>query len=135
MSGEPADEGAPRTIWHVALLRDWEHAVALGSYEWSTLGVRLAEEGYVHASTAGQVDGVARRWYAQVEEPMVLLELDVAALEASGAPVRWEQVPGADEAFPHVYGPVPVAAVRAATDYAVGDRVPEGSSATEQRGR
>jgi len=114
---------AAPTIWHVALLRDWEDAVALGRYEWSTLGVTLADEGFVHASAADQVDGVARRYYAQVEEPLVLLEVDVAAVEASGAPVRWEHVAGADEAFPHVYGPVPVRAVRDVTPFAVGDRV------------
>jgi uncharacterized protein (DUF952 family) len=108
----------------VALLRDWEDAVALGRYEWSTLGVTLADEGFVHAADADQVDGVARRYYAGVEEPMVLLELDVDALEASGAPVRWERAPAADEAFPHVHGPLPVGAVRAATPFAVGDPVP-----------
>ena len=120
---EPAGAG-DATIWHLALLRDWEDAVAAGRYEWSTLGVTLADEGFVHASTAAQVDGVARRYYAQVEEPLVLLELDVAAVQASGAPVRWERVPGAQDPFPHVFGPLPVAAVLAATPYVVGDPVP-----------
>ena len=111
-------------IWHLALLRDWEDAVAVGRYEWSTLGMTLSEQGFVHTSAADQVDGVARAFYADVQEPLVLLRIDVAAVEASGAPVRWEDVPGADRPFPHVYGPVPVAAVLEVTPYAVGDPVP-----------
>ena len=98
--------------------------MALGRYEWSTLGVTLAEEGFIHASTPAQVDGVARRYYVDVQDPLVLLEIDVAALEASGSPVRWEQVPGQDDPYPHVYGPVPVGAVRAVTPWALGDPVP-----------
>ena len=31
-----------------------------------------------------------------------------------GAEIRWEQVPGSAERFPHIYGPLPVAAVRQA---------------------
>ncbi len=111
-------------IWHLALRREWDEAVATGRYEWSTLGTPLAQQGFVHASTREQVDGVARAFYAAVTEPMVLLELDTAALEAAGSPVRWEDVPGAGGPFPHVYGPVPVHAVVAVTPYAVGDPVP-----------
>ena len=69
----------------------------------------MAEVGFVHAATAAQVPGVAARYYADVTEPLVLLVLDVDALEAAGSPVRWEETP--DGVFPHVYGPVPVAAV------------------------
>ena len=118
------EQAAAEPIWHLALLRDWEDAVALGRYEWSTLGVTLAEEGFIHASTPAQVDGVARRYYVDVQDPLVLLEIDVAALEASGSPVRWEQAPGQDDPYPHVYGPVPVAAVRAVTPWVLGAPVP-----------
>lgn len=122
----PDDAGtvAAEPIWHLALERDWEAARTGGSYEWSTLGATLAQQGFVHASTREQVDGVARGFYAAVAEPLVLLRLDVAALEAAGSPVRWEDVPGASSPFPHVYGPIPVQAVMAVTPYAVGDPVP-----------
>ncbi len=115
---------AAEPIWHLALRGDWEAAVAAGSYEWSTLGRTLTQQGFVHTSTAAQVDGVARAFYGAVAEPLVLLELDVEALEAAGSPVRWEHVPGVDQPFPHVYGPVPVTAVARVTPWSVGDPVP-----------
>jgi len=100
-------------ILHLALAADWDAAVRAGRYEVSTRGVSLAQEGFVHASTAEQLPGVAAAFYRDAG-PLVLLVLDVGALEAAGSPVRWEVpdgAPPASGAFPHVYGPVPVAAV------------------------
>jgi uncharacterized protein (DUF952 family) len=107
----------PATVLHLALLADWDRAQDAGRYDVSTRGLTLQQVGFVHASEPHQVDGVARAFYADVTEPMVLLELDVAALGAAGSPVRWEDVPGAPDPFPHVYGPVPVAAVVDVTPY------------------
>ena len=39
---------------------------------------------------------------------LVLLELDLGRVPAE---VRWENLEGGREPFPHVYGPVPVSAV------------------------
>ncbi len=105
------------TIWHLALAEHWEQARRDGAYTWSTLGVTLAEQGFVHASTAAQLPGVVSAFYADVSDPLVLLALDVEALQSAGSPVRWEPVPGAEEPFPHVYGPVPVGAVTASTPF------------------
>ncbi|HZI97979.1 MAG TPA: DUF952 domain-containing protein [Actinomycetales bacterium] len=91
-------------ILHLALASDWESARDAGAYEISTRGLTLAEVGFVHAATADQLPGVAQRFYAEVAEPLVLL-----VLEAAGSPVRWERTP--EGVFPHVHGPVPVAAV------------------------
>ncbi len=110
-------------IWHLALDEQWCAARDVGRYEWSTLGRTLQEQGYIHASTASQVEGVARSFYAEVDAPLVLLELDVHALEAAGSPVCWETVPGAPDPFPHVYGPLPLSAVVSVTPYAVGKPV------------
>jgi uncharacterized protein (DUF952 family) len=109
----------PATVLHLALAGDWERAQGPGRYEVSTRGLTLQQVGFVHASEPHQVDGVARAFYADVSDPLVLLELDVAALEAAGSPVRWEDVPGAPAPFPHVYGPLPVSAVVAVTPYAL----------------
>ena len=100
-------------ILHLALARDWDDARRAGAYEMSTRGLSLADVGFVHAATPEQLPGVAARFYADVTEPLVLLVLDVDALEAAGSPVRWERAPGSagPEVFPHVYGPVPAAAV------------------------
>ena len=97
------------TIFHLALASDWEAAKAAGSYTMSTRGRTLAEEGFIHASRGDQWPGVRDRFYAAVTEPLVLLQIDTDRL---GVPVIEEPaVPGGTETFPHIYGPLPVAAV------------------------
>jgi uncharacterized protein (DUF952 family) len=99
-------------IFHVALRGDWDAAQAAGRYEVSSRGVSLAEEGFVHASTHEQLPGTVERYYGDLDPAeLVVLEIDADACEAAGSPVRYEEVPGARAPFPHVYGPVPVAAV------------------------
>ena len=99
-------------VLHLALRPDWEQARAAGAYTISSRGLSLADVGFVHASTAAQLSGVRTRFYADLpDEALVVLHLDVTALDSAGSPVRWERVGG--ELFPHIYGPVPVAAVRA----------------------
>ena len=95
-------------IYHVALARDWEAACAGGQYAVSTLGRTLAEEGFIHASRADQWEAVRQRFYAGVAEPLVLLVIDPSRLTAV---VRDEPVPGLEETFPHVYGPIDLEAV------------------------
>lgn len=95
-------------IFHIALARDWARAQEHGDYRVSTLGRSLAEEGFVHASRRHQVAGVRAAFYADVGEPLVLLEIDPARLDV---PLRLEVPLEAEEAFPHIYGPVPVGAV------------------------
>jgi uncharacterized protein (DUF952 family) len=97
-------------ILHAARPADWDTARASGRYDVSTLGRSLADEGFIHASTAGQLPGVLAAFYGGLDE-VVLLVLDVAALDGSGAPVRWDDVPGAPGPFPHVYGAVPASGV------------------------
>lgn len=95
-------------IFHIATLADWDAAVRSGSYTTSTRGRTLADEGFIHASRADQWQGVRAAFYADVTEPLVLLEIDPARLDA---PVVEEAVPGSDQTFPHVYGPLPPSAV------------------------
>ena len=95
-------------IYHLALARDWEAAQAAGAYTVSTLGRTLAEEGFIHAARADQWPGVRERFYAGVTGPLLLLVIDPDRLAAE---VRTERVPGLDETFPHVYGPVDLDAV------------------------
>ncbi|GGO11105.1 hypothetical protein GCM10010116_22370 [Microbispora rosea subsp. aerata] len=104
-------------IFHLALASDWDAAVTAGEYRVSTLGRTLEEEGFIHASaTLDQVHGVAGRYYGHVTEPLVLLEIDEERL---GCPVRLEVPEGADEAFPHIYGPIPVTAVTAVSPFSL----------------
>lgn len=93
-------------LFHLALPDDWSAAVVNGEYRMSTRGRTLDEEGYIHCSYPHQVLGVARRFYADVDE-VIVLRLDPARLEVRPEP----PAVGIDELFPHVYGPIPVTAV------------------------
>jgi len=100
-------------IYHLALDHEWAEAVAAGEYRRSTLGRSLAEVGFVHCSFPSQAQGVADAFY-RGREDVVLLQIDPRRL---GSPVVVE---GPDGGFPHVYGPVPVAAVARTTPVPVG---------------
>ena len=96
-------------IFHIATLADWEAAQESGAYTTSTRGVSLEQEGFIHASRADQWEGVRAAFYADVTEPLVLLEIDTDLLDV---PVVEEvPAPGMTETFPHVYGAIPPAAV------------------------
>jgi uncharacterized protein (DUF952 family) len=103
-------------IYHIALASDWELALASGEYTTSTRGVTLAEQGFIHASTARQVAGVANSFYRGAPG-LVLLVIDAELLTA---PLRYDEVPGSDEPFPHIYGPLNPGAVTAALPFAPG---------------
>ena|GEM_PF-245597 len=97
-----------RWLFHLAFEADWDAAQHDGEYRISTRGRTLADEGFIHMSGAAQLPGVARRFYSDVTEPLVVLTVDMLELEHE---VRLEVPSGASEAFPHLYGPLPVHAV------------------------
>ena len=99
-------------IYHIALASDWQAALQAGDYRVSTLGRTLEQEGFLHASTASQVRGVADAVYAGVQDPLMLLTIDERRVTV---PLQWDAVPGAAEPFPHLYGPLDVGAVVLAT--------------------
>lgn len=75
--------------------------------------------GFVHLSTPAQVHLPANRLFSGRTD-LVLLRLDPARL---ASPVRWEPgVPSDPQSmlFPHLYGPLPTAAVTAVLDYRPG---------------
>ena len=77
-------------IYHIAAAADWERAVRDGQYTMSTRGLTLAEQGFIHASTAAQVALVADAFY-QGEPDLLLLVIDPGLV---GPEIRYEQVPG-----------------------------------------
>jgi uncharacterized protein (DUF952 family) len=82
---------------------DWEAATAHGEYRTSTRGVTLEQEGFIHCSAdRAQAADVLDRYYADCDDPLVLLTIDPAKVHAE------IKVEGG---FPHVYGPLPVEAV------------------------
>ena len=93
-------------IYHLALAADWDRAQAPGAaYTTSTLGVTLEQEGFIHCSYAQQVQAVADGFY-RGRGDVVLLTLDPGLLTSP-----WPVDPVGDDAFPHVYGPLDLAAV------------------------
>lgn len=98
MSAEP--------ILHMALPEDWAAAQQEGEYRVSTRGRSLDEEGFIHGSRPDQLVGVANRFYADVDE-LILLHIDPTGLDVRVEPA----VHGGTELFPHVYGSIPIAAV------------------------
>jgi uncharacterized protein (DUF952 family) len=96
-------------IYHLAEQADWQQALEDGSYVGSTRGRSLAEEGFIHASSAQQWPGVRARFYADVTDPLVLLHIDEGRLSARV--VHEVGDPTTGETFPHVYGPIEIDAV------------------------
>ncbi|MGW0419993.1 DUF952 domain-containing protein [Streptomyces sp. NPDC003015] len=94
-------------IVHLTERSLWEEARVRGTYEISTRGRTLQEEGFIHCSTREQLPATAARFFAGVPD-LVLLVIDPARLDV---PLKYEAPePGAEE-FPHIYGPLPVDAV------------------------
>ncbi|MET0145164.1 MAG: DUF952 domain-containing protein [Ilumatobacteraceae bacterium] len=94
-------------LYHLTLPEDWAAAQAAGRYAVSTRGRTLEDEGYIHCSFADQVAATAARFYGDLAE-VVLLHVDEAVLSS---PVVVEDLVGAGHPFPHVYGPIDLAAV------------------------
>jgi uncharacterized protein (DUF952 family) len=95
-------------IFHIAQRQVWETARDTGvPYTMSTRDLTLEQEGFIHCSgSMTQVEGVLSRYYADVDDELVLLVIDTGLLDA---PVRLE--PAGDEFFPHIYGPIVPSAV------------------------
>ena len=111
----PADAIAvpvDQPLFHLALKGDWEQAQDSGTYQWSTRGMRLTEVGFIHCSWQEQVPKTFERFYADAGE-IVLLEIDPTRLKS---PLRADAIP-TGELFPHLYGPLPIEAVRSITPY------------------
>jgi uncharacterized protein (DUF952 family) len=91
----------PDDVLHITTAEAWAEAQRSGA----VAPPSLAAEGFVHCSTRAQLDATLARHFPGAGR-LTLLVLDPAA----AGDLRWEESrPG--EAFPHVYGPIPTAAV------------------------
>jgi len=102
-------------IYTLVRAADWAEAERLGRYEGSDDDRR---DGFLHFSTADQVRASAAKHRAGVPD-LLLVAADAAAL---GAALRFEPAargrrPGL---FPHLYGVLPLAAVRSVTPLPLG---------------
>jgi uncharacterized protein (DUF952 family) len=101
-------------IFHLATDEAWTAARAAGTYTISTLGMELAEVGFIHCSQAEQVAGVHERFYRDVTAPLVLLTIDTDLLTS---PWQLDPVDGEPLPFPHIYGPLNVDSVVSAEPF------------------
>lgn len=99
-------------IYKICRSEEWRAAQETGCFDGAP--VDLAD-GFIHFSTAAQVRETAARHFSE-ETGLVLLAVDVAAL---GDGVRWEPSRGGD-LFPHLYGTLPLDAVRSAEPLPLG---------------
>ena len=94
-------------LYRLAEPADWQHAQQTRSF----VSADLAAEGFIHASEAHQILETACRYYAGRAD-LVLLEWDEATLAAASVRVAREWVENRQQHFAHVFGPMPLAAVR-----------------------
>ena len=99
-------------IFHLCRKDEWEDARSRGAYAGSS---QDRQDGFIHFSTAEQLPGSARKHRAG-QPDIVLLAVDPAPL---GDALEWEPS-RSGILFPHLYGPLPVSAVRWAKDLSLG---------------
>jgi uncharacterized protein (DUF952 family) len=99
-------------IFHLCRRDEWDEARSRGAYAGSS---QDRQDGFIHFSTTEQLPESARKHRAG-QPDIVLLAVDPVAL---GDILRWE--PSRSGAlFPHLYGPLPVSAVRWTKDLPLG---------------
>jgi uncharacterized protein (DUF952 family) len=105
-------------IYKILPRPEWEAARTSGRFEGSAVD---RQDGYIHFSTAGQAQETARRHF-HGQAGLVVLEIEADDL---GEVLRWEPSRGG-ALFPHLYGVLDAAMVRAVTDAPLGaDGVPQ----------
>jgi uncharacterized protein (DUF952 family) len=90
-----------RPLFHIVGAQEWARARVTAELRPRSLD----SEGFVHCSYAEQVPGTLARHF-HTADGLLVLEIDPAALTV---PIRIED--GGGDAFPHVYGAIPIAAV------------------------
>jgi len=102
-------------IYTMVRAADWRAAEAAGAYHGSADDRR---DGFLHFSAAAQLRASAAKHRAG-EADLLLVVADTAAL---GDALRWEAAAGGSRPglFPHVYGALPLSAVRAAIPLPLG---------------
>lgn len=90
-------------IYRIIRAADWAAAQAAGAFTGTAHDLR---DGFIHFSTAAQAAETAAKHYAG-QADLLLLYVRTSDL---AAPLKWEPSRN-DDLFPHLYGPLPVAAV------------------------
>lgn len=99
-------------IYHICRADEWRAAQASGSYPGSS---QDKADGFIHFSGRDQVKESAAKHRAG-QSGLVLLAVDPDRL---GPALKWEPSRGG-QLFPHLYGPLPTAAVVSAHELPLG---------------
>ena len=99
-------------IFHICRKDEWAVAQASGHYGGSS---QDRADGFIHFSSAAQVKASAAKHRAG-QDGLLLLTVESGAL---GPALKWEAARGGD-LFPHLYGSLPVTAVRRVDDLPLG---------------
>lgn len=97
-----------RTIYKISPASAWREAERQGLFRGSADDLR---DGFIHFSTASQVEGTARKHFAG-QVGLFLIAIDADTL---GDALRWEASRGG-ELFPHLYGDLDLGHVIAVMD-------------------
>jgi uncharacterized protein (DUF952 family) len=96
-------------IFHITSRDAWDSARRQASYTADS----LAAQGFIHASTRAQVLRTAGLFY-RGQTGLVLLAIEPAQVTAD---IRYEDLTGEGQLFPHIYGPLNVDAIAAWADF------------------
>lgn len=106
-------------IYTMVRAADWRAAEAAGAYHGSADDRR---DGFLHFSAGDQLRASAAKHRAG-EAGLLLVAVETAAL---GEALRWEPAGSRPGLFPHLYGALPLSAVRGVTPLPLG---PDGTHA------
>ena len=90
-------------IYHITTKEAWQQALQQNFYE----AASLATEGFIHCSTAQQVNGILQRYFAG-KTNLVKLTIDTSKLKSK---LQYDFSPSINESFPHIYGTINIDAV------------------------
>lgn len=103
-----SDSAEHDVLLHYTTAAAWQRSEAAGQHVMSGRDRTLEAEGFIHFCTPAQREGVWKRHWAGIPEPVVLLQVDVDRLAGR---LVYENTSGGDELFPHLYDALPVDAV------------------------
>ena len=92
-------------IYHLTTLPEWQKAINEGVY----IPAAFEKDGFIHCSDHYQIKNTANRYYRETPQ-LIVLEIDPLLTDAE---LVYENLEGGEMTFPHLYGVLPVSAVKA----------------------
>jgi uncharacterized protein (DUF952 family) len=102
-------------IYRIAEENDWKRVQQTGEFA----SADLKAEGFIHCSEQHQILRTAQKYYSG-KKGLVLLEIDEGPITAC---LKREDSTGRGEMFPHVFAPIPIAAITRHFDFMETDGV------------